>query len=230
MRNKLNLIFFILLVSCAQPKIGPDKQFAGGLKGAALGAGAGAVTGAQLSAATGPAALVGAGLGAVYGSIQGMVQDANEQHLMVMGAKTRRERERAVAQEILQDQTQRRMELHPGREIYPADLFFYGDEAKHNSITPALVRELAFMNKARYSWSRLGIVVYVQSKDKVHNEYAKLLAQDRAALLGDLFVTYGIQPRRIETRAVVTAAPILIDPEDHPARYAHAIEIVPLDK
>jgi len=39
-----------------------------------------------------------------------------------------------------------------------------------------------------------------------------------------------VEPRRLETRAVVVDAPVLIDPNDNPTRYNQAIEIIPVDK
>ena len=107
---------------------GPDKQAFGTLQGAATGAGAGAVTGFQIGAPTGAGALVGAGFGAVAGGIQGIMQDQSEEQLLALSTQTRRERERAMVHEVLREQYARRLELHPTRDLFPADLFFSGDD------------------------------------------------------------------------------------------------------
>lgn len=230
-------------VGCAGPYAGPDKQFAGSLQGAAVGAGGGAVTGFQLGAGTGPGALVGAGLGAVAGGIQGFAHDRMEENMLALANETREERKRAIVHEILTDQYKRRMELHPTREIYPADLFFSGDDVKLKPGGAAIVRELAQLNKTRLAWSRLVIASYVRSRPSTvvnvdtgveasapESAYAKHLSEGRARELVDYFVRSGIEPRRLQTRSVVMSEPILVDPDDAPGRYNQAIEIIPLDR
>ena len=136
-------------VGCAAPQPGPDKQFVGAVGGAATGAGAGAVTGFQLGAGTGPGAAVGAGVGAVVGGIQGIVQDMQEQDMLRLAAESRREREKAYVHEILAEHYKRRIELHPTRDIYPADIFFRGDESTLTPAGTAIVLEIARLNKRR---------------------------------------------------------------------------------
>ena len=217
------------LFGCAGPYEGPDKQFAGTMQGAATGAGAGAVTGFQVGAGTGPGALVGAGLGAVAGGIQGIVQDKNEEDLLKLSAGTRKEREKAYVQEVLSEHYKRRLELFPTRDIYPADLFFNGDEAKLKSSAIPLVKEIAQLNKKRLAWSRLAVVSYAKASSP-ESTFAQKLCERRSREIGDYLVLGGIEPRRIETRVVIMDSPLVLDPTDRPTRYSQAIEIIPLDR
>ena len=85
------------------------------------------------------------------------------------------------------------------------------------------------LNKDRFAWSRLVVAAYVRSNDKNAN-FAKHLASERCRALGDALVRAGIEPRRLETRAVVIPAPVLLDPSDDPMRYNQAVEIMALDR
>lgn len=219
----------LLLAACGGPRPGPDKQFGMGLQGAVSGAGSGAVTGFQLGSGTGPGAAVGAGLGFVAGGIRGFAQDRMEENLLKLAAETQQQRKVALAHEILEDHYRRRIELHPTRDIYPADLFFYGDEAKLRPGSKTLVSELAKMNKERLAWSRIAVVAYTKTADK-NSDYAKVLSERRARALSDALIRAGIEPRRISARAVMIDAPLLIDPDDAPGRYNQAMELVPLDR
>ena len=224
------ILSLIIFNACStEPVSGPDKQFAGTLSGAISGAGAGAVTGFHLGAGTGPGAFAGAGIGAVAGGIQGAVEDSLEENLLKTSAGLSREREVVVAHEILQDHYRRRMELHPTRDIYPAEYFFEADQIKVRPGAGTLITEIAKLNKDRFPWSRLVIAVYVKSDDK-KSEYAQYLAEGRARTLGDLFVSAGIDARRISTRSVIVPAPVLIDPLDRPDRYNQAVELIPIDR
>ena len=138
-----------VFAGCAGPTPGPDKARLGVASGAVLGAGSGAVVGAQVSSITGPGVAIGAGLGAVAGGIRGFIQDQLEDDLLALSAEARGERERAWVQELLTDHYARRMELHPTRDIYPADWFFRGDERTLRPIAERLVAEIASMNKER---------------------------------------------------------------------------------
>ena len=229
-----------MLTACA-PSAGPDKQFMGMLKGGAVGAGSGAVTGAKLSAGTGPGVMVGAGIGALAGGIEGFIQDQTEDQLLELDARTRYEQQVAFAQEILADQYRRRVDLHPTRELYPADLFFVGDNVQVSAQGRFLIRELAKLNYQRLPWSRLAVISYVRANEKkvaqdeigVSNAadgFSEYLAGRRAREFSDLLVSAGIEPRRIEARGVIIDAPILIDPLDDPARYNQVIELLPLDR
>jgi outer membrane protein OmpA-like peptidoglycan-associated protein len=220
---------FVLGACSSQPVAGPDKMFAGEGIGALEGAGAGAVTGAQVSAGAGPGAAVGAGLGAVLGAIHGLAKDQSEEAQLRTAARLKEEKSRALAQEILSEQYKRRMELHPTREIFPADLFFNGDSASMCPSGVNVVRELARMNAMRLPYSRLVVAVYAKSAGP-ESSYAQHLTERRSREFVNQLVRAGVQPRRLETRAVVMNAPILIDPLDDPTRYNQAIEIIPIDR
>jgi outer membrane protein OmpA-like peptidoglycan-associated protein len=172
---------------------------------------------------------VGAGLGAVAGGIQGAIQDSFDEQLLRLSAEARAERERVFAQEILEDQFKRRLQLHPTRDIYPADLFFRGDETSLRPTARALVRELARLNKDRASWSRLVVASYVKSSSP-DSEFAQRLADRRSREIVDELVRSGIEPRRLQTRTVLTNAPLVIDPLDRPERFNQAVELIALDR
>lgn len=219
------------LAAChSAPLPGPDKQGAGLLSGAAVGAGAGAMTGFQVSAGTGPGAFVGAGVGAVAGGFQGLADDMAEENMLKVAAQSRRERQRALVHETLEDHYRRRLQLHPTRDIYPADLFFMGDEVQLRDGAVALIDEIARLNKRRMPWSRLEIVAYNRSADGEKSDYARHLAQRRSRVIASQLVRAGLEPRRLEARGVIVDAPLLIDPADRADRYNQAIEIVPLDR
>lgn len=226
---------FILLLGLAvsgcfhTPSPGPDKQFSKLLSGAITGAGTGAVAGFHLTSATGPGAFVGAGFGAVAGGMHGFVFDLQEEAQMALERQTRRERQVAYAHRLLAEHFRRRIELHPTRDIFPADYFFEADSATLRNSAKVLVDELAWLNKNRYPWSRLVIATYVKSKD-ADSQYAQHLALERSKELGDYFIRSGIEPRRITTRAVIVDEPLLLDPVDNRDRYAQAIELIPLDR
>jgi hypothetical protein len=219
----------LMLTACAGPVHGPDKQFSGELHGAVVGAGAGAVTGFQYGAGSGPGALVGAGLGAVAGGIQGFADDEAEENLLKLAADTQREREVAYAHEILSEHYKRRLELHPTRDIYPADLFFYGDEVKLKQGAEILIQEIARLNKNRLPWSRMAVTVYSRASNE-NSEYAHYLTERRSQEISNWFARVGLNPRRLESRGVIVTAPVLIDPDDTPERYNQAIELIPLDR
>lgn len=222
-------MFPLFFAGCASQVSGPDKQFAGLAQGAVVGAGAGAVTGAQVAAATGPGAAVGAGLGAVVGGVKGYMADLDEDRMMKAAAEIRSERQRAIVHEILQDHYSKRMELHPTRDIFPADLFFYGDQAKLRPCARMLVREITAMNKERLPSSRLAIVAYHMTSEP-EATYGRELGERRAKAIANAMVEFGIEPRRVEVRSVAISEPLLIDPNDQPDRYRQAIEFIPLDR
>ncbi|RMG39755.1 MAG: hypothetical protein D6719_12560 [Candidatus Dadabacteria bacterium] len=227
--NNVILFLVTLLVGCTGPVPGPDKQGGGLVSGAVTGAGAGAVTGFQLGVGTGAGALAGAGVGAVAGSIQGLAKDLTEEDLLALSARTAEERRRAIVHEILNDHYRRRAELHPTRDIYPADLFFYGDEVKLRPGADLLINEIARLNKTRMPWSRLVVASYVKASDQ-NSVYAEYLAEKRARAICDELTRAGIEPRRLEARGVIVKQPVLIDPHSRPGRYNQAIEIIPVDK
>lgn len=218
-----------LFLGCGRQVQGPDKQFAGSLGGAISGAGSGAVTGFQLGSAAGPAAAVGAGIGAVAGGIQGAGDDLLEEKSIRLSQEMKGQREESMVQRILTEHYRRRMALHPGRDIYPSDFFFTGDGATITEQGDLLLKALANLNKNKRPWSRIAVAAYQRSNDE-NASFARLLARKRSVVVGDKLVRYGIEPRRIETRAVVIFAPVLIDPDDNPERYNQAIEFISLDK
>ena len=122
-----HLIFLSFCLCACSPKPGPDKQFVGTLQGGVTGAVGGAVTGFQVGSGTGPGAFVGAGVGAVTGGFRGLMQDRLEDELLQLQIDAASARGDAYAQRILQEQWRRRKELHPGRDIFPADIFFKAD-------------------------------------------------------------------------------------------------------
>lgn len=233
-KNKLTVLFLSLCLGCSaanngEPIPGPDKQSSAALQGAVTGAGAGAVTGFQVTAGTGPGAIVGAGFGFISGAIQGASEDFAEEKMIELRQRATREERRAWAQKIIEEHFDKRLELHPTRDIFPADIFFSGDGAKLNNTGDALLETLAALNKNRAPWSRLVIATYVKSAGET-NTFAEYLSKKRAIEIGDRLIKYGIEPRRIETRPVIISAPILIDPQDKPARYNQAVEIIAVDR
>lgn len=228
--------YFIAMIFCIgcsaahndEPIPGPDKQFSGGLQGAITGAGAGAVTGFQVTAGTGPGAIVGAGFGFIGGAIQGASEDFAEETMIKLKRRANQEERRAWAQRVMEQHFEKRLELHPTRDIFPADLFFDGDGAELNVIGDALLETVGVLNKKRAPWSRLVIATYVKSKAET-NTFAEYLAKKRAIEIGDRLIKYGIEPRRIETRPMIVAGPVLIDPKDKPTRYNQAVEIIAAD-
>ncbi len=210
------------------PIPGPDKQGTGTVYGAMLGAGTGAVTGAQLSAGTGPGAMVGAGLGAVWGAVNGFGIDLLEEDQLRREEELARARELAWVQDVLAEHYKRRMELHPNRDIFPADLFFESDSSKLTGPSISLVHELALLTQRRLPWSRIIITAYVTAKD-ADSKYAQFLTNRRAEEIATQFVRAGVEARRVQARGVTLQEPLVRDPLDHPSRYKQAVEIVTVD-
>lgn len=244
--------FACVLLGCSPatnpPRPGPDQQGQGLLAGVALGAGSGAVTGFQVGAGAGPGAWVGAGLGATYGALKGFGLDLLEEDQIQLKLEERQLREAAWAQELLAEHYQRRLELHPNRDIFPADIFFDRDGSTLRRNVQPLVRQLASLTHRRMPWSRIVIAAYSTSSEQIHstedeggvikdeggevavgNSYAARQSEARAAELAREFIRAGIEPRRVLTQAITVPSPILIDPLDSPDRYRQAIEIIPLD-
>ncbi len=221
-----------LLSGCAPmpstPKPGPDKQSIGTFYGAAIGATSGAITGAAVGSSTGPGAWVGAGFGAVAGMFKGLGIDLVEEDQIRREEEERNLREIAWVHEVLNEHYARRLELHPNRDIFPADLFFAGDGVKLNDEGQVLARELAYLTKNRMPWSRIVIASYATSADS-ESSYASFLTERRAQAIATQFVQSGIEARRVLTQAATLSEPVLIDPYDTPGRYRQAIEIIALD-
>ncbi len=223
--------FLVTVSGCAsnRPVEGPDKMLVGEAVGALQGAGAGAVTGAQLTAGAGPGAAVGAGLGAVVGAIHGAVVDANEDVAMRTEQQIKDQQARAAAQEILAEHYKRRIALHPSRDIFPADLFFDGDDVSVCQSGLAVIKELALMNEQRLPYSSLVVAVYSKGASP-ESPYPRHLTEERAKEFANQLIHAGMEPRRVQTRAVVVDAPVVIDPLDNPTRYNQAIEIIAIDR
>ena len=223
---------FLSVGACSsKPVPGPDKRGSHQVMGALEGAGAGMVTGAQVGAGTGPGAAIGAGFGAVVGAVQGLVADSIEETEMKTESQLRAQQGRVTAQEVLAEHYQKRMEMHPGRDIYPADIFFHGDSAKMCPSGVAVVREIARLNEFRLPYSRLVVASYAKVLGTdAPSTYSQHLTERRAREFVNQLVRAGVEPRRLETRAVVVDAPVLIEPKDDPTRYNQAIEIIALDR
>jgi outer membrane protein OmpA-like peptidoglycan-associated protein len=217
------LVLAILLGCSSAPIPGPDKQGAGTFGGMLTGAGTGAVTGFHASAATGPGVAIGAGFGAIAGGIQGAVLDIDDEEAIRLRREIKLEQERSVAQKILADHYKRRLMLYPQRDIFPADVFFDSDSATPNPTGKALIAEIARINKKRATWSRIVISVY-NLAGAGGDEYATKFAERRAKNLGDLLIKGGVNGRRVKTRGIPIAEPLLDlsqfavsggDPSDH---------------
>lgn len=213
----------------ASPEPGPDKQWVGTVTGGALGAGAGAVTSFNLISNAGPGAWVGGGFGAVFGAFTGLGFDLIEENQITRLYEEEELRARAFVQELLAEHYQRRFELHPSRDIFPADWFFDGDEVELKPEAKILARELGVMTKRRMPWSRIIVAAYVTAADK-DSTYAQYLTKRRAEEIALQFVKSGIEPRRVLTQGYTLMEPVLIDPDDDPSRYRQAIEIIPVDR
>lgn len=226
MRSSLNpawIVLIFIFTSCS-PKPGPDKQFIGSLQGGTTGAISGAVTGFQVGAGTGPGAAIGAGVGAIAGGFRGMMQDRLEEELLLLQSDIRGARATAYAQRILEEQSRRRVELHPGRDIFPSDLFFRSDEVELSPEGKAVLGEIYRLNKNRVPWSRFGIVSYVQSNDPKAS-YPNYLNRRRSRAIGDYLVRLGLEPRRISAQGIILDISLI----EGNRRYAQAIEFIPRD-
>jgi outer membrane protein OmpA-like peptidoglycan-associated protein len=223
------ILLFLSMNGCAPaPYPGPDKQGAGNVGGMMVGATSGAVTGFQLGAATGPGAFAGAGLGALAGGIKGAFIDRLEERQSILRNELAREGRKANALKMLLEHYQRRMRLHPSRDLFPADIFFEGDSKKVSDTGIALLQELAKLSESRAPWSRLGVVSYLFSNEQ-SSEYARITSNERAKAVGNALVRFGVEPRRIAAQGVVIDLPLVKDPFDDLGRYNQGIELVVLD-
>lgn len=236
-RNSARLALVVLSTSAVvttgcskQPVAGPDKAFSGSAVGALEGAGAGAVMGFQMGMATGPGAAIGAGFGAAAGMIHGVVKDQFEETQIETAAKLQEATRRTQAQEAMAAHYRRRMALHPGRDIYPADIFFSGDSAKVCPQGVGMIQEIARLNEYRLPYSRLIVAAYAKSKGDADTSYVQFMTDKRSREFVNQLIQAGVEPRRLETRSVIIDAPLVIDPKDDPTRYNQAIEIIPIDR
>jgi outer membrane protein OmpA-like peptidoglycan-associated protein len=226
--KRLLILASLLFAGCASYSRGPDKQYSGMLTGAATGAGAGAVTGFQVAASSGPGAAIGAGFGAVAGAVHGVIKDKQEEYQREVNKKIEEEVKISEAQKILAHYANKRVSLHPDREIFPADVLFFGDETTLRPGGIYLIKELAKLNKERYPWSRIVVASYVKSIEET-SFFAKDLARERARAISEVLANSGINPRRIEPRAIVVKDEVLIDTNPESQRYAQAIEFIMAD-
>lgn len=226
------LVFSVSAFGCTpftkKPRPGPDKQSVGTLSGAAMGAGAGAIIGTEVTAATGPGAVIGAGFGGIFGMLSGLGVDLIEEDQLRREDEKRRLYEIAWAQEMLSEHYARRLELHPNRDIFPADWFFEGDSTKLRPGADLLVYAIADMTRRRMPWSRMLVAAYSTSTDPA-STYAKYVTEKRAEAIALRFIDSGVEPRRVLTQAVTLPDPVLIDPDDSAGRYRQAIEFIPID-
>lgn len=225
----LSLIAFVLIGCTGKVVRGPDKSGLAMARGAAIGAGTGAVTGFHVAAASGPGVAIGAGLGAVAGAVNGAFSDLEESEVAKLKQEIEDEQERASTHHLLAEQMERRLRMHPTREIYPADIFFEGDEVTLSKQGHSIVKELSRINKTRKPWSRIIVAAYVKATDPESN-YAKHLSEKRARNIGDDLIRSGIEAHRVLTRAVVLDQPILVDPQDESDRFSQSVEIILIDK
>ena len=233
MRAKLGIVYCCFLVlGCtpfsAQPVPGPDKQASGILFGTGAGAGAGIVTAVQLGVATGPGAWIGAGMGGLFGMFSGLGVDMVEEDQITQMEETKRLEEKNWAQARLAEHYMKRLDLHPNRDIFPADWFFLPDSAEFHPGGEILVQMLAEMTQQRMPWSRIVITAYNTSNDP-KSAYAAYITRKRAEAIAFNLIHCGLEPRRILTDAKVTNQPLVVDPNDNSGRYRQAIELVPLD-
>lgn len=232
-----------MLVGCSnKPIAGPDRQGAGALQGAASGALTGASIGVQAGAAAGPAGALGAGLGAIAGAIQGASLDAVEDRQIQVSRMLETEEARTRVQQILTRHYGDRARLHPGRDLFAADIFFKGDESRLSDTGKHLIDEIAKLNKERMPWSRLVVASYVkgEGRDKRSEEaeggrpsrdsWSLKLAERRAEQIVNRLIKGGLEPRRLLARGVIVDAPVLIEPESLPGRYNQALEFIMVDR
>jgi outer membrane protein OmpA-like peptidoglycan-associated protein len=212
----------------SEPIPGPDKQASGTMLGTALGATSGAVIGKQF-AEMAEGAWIGAAFGAVHGLLSGLGIDLLEEEELRLLEETDELRKKAWAEYMLSQHYARRLELHPNRDIFPADWFFVGDSAKLTAPAEVLVREIGVLTGKRAPSSRIVVSAYVTSKDK-ESVYAKYLSEKRAEAIANGMVRAGVEPRRLLAQGAILSEPVLVDPRDRPNRYLQAIEITAIDQ
>jgi hypothetical protein len=224
-------VVLLILVSCAdysKPIPGRDKMGAGLLSGAAFGAGSGAITGAQFTASTGPGIWIGMGFGAVWGGLQGLGLDILEEEDLRIIYQVINTSDEVWAQYAILEHYDLKNDLHPGRDIFPADLFFAGSGTKLTEKGEAIAKVFVESLVCTRPSSRIEITVYNVSKD-IKSSYSSFLGRKRADSLARILVDSGIEPRRLVTRSIILDNPLVIDPFDSPDRYYQALEFALLD-
>ncbi len=228
----LVLFLFTSLSGCSlftlEPIPGPDKQAVGTWGGIAAGAVSGAVIEKQLYGSVTRGSFIGAAFGGIYGMFSGLGVDLLEEDQIRRSIELQRARELAWVQEVLAEHYVRRLELHPNRDIFPADWFFETDHSELMPQSVILAQEVGKLAQRRSPWSRLVVTAYVSTADK-NSTYAQYLSKKRAQQIALEFVRAGVEPRRVMIESFLVDAPILIDPDDDPDRYRQAIEISAID-
>ena len=163
----------------------------------------------------------------MYGFFQGLGLDIIENDELEKEEEIAKLREKAWAQGILSEHYERRIAMHPDRDIFPADLFFNEDKSTLKPEAYSLVSEIAGLQKNRKPWSRILVAVYNKSPES--SEYSEFLSRKRARSVAQEMIRSGLEARRIICKGVAIDAPVLIDPEDRQDRYSQAVEIIALD-
>lgn len=229
-----NVMFFLscmFLISCAdysRPVPGRDKQGAGLLSGAIMGAGSGMITGGQFAASVGPGAFIGMGFGALWGSLYGLGLDVLEEEDLYILSQVAKTDDEVTAQYVLLEHFELKAELHPGRDIFPADVFFNNDETELSRSGNAVAQLFSGMLAKRNPASRIEIIAYQVSKDKT-SSYAQYLGKKRTLAIGNALVRAGIEPRRLVFKSIILDNPIVHDRYDKAERYFQAVEFALLD-
>ncbi len=227
----LFLLTFVFLHSCSsstKPVSGPDKQGLGLITGGLLGAGSGMITGAQLSAPSGPGVVIGAAFGAVWGSLHGLGMDLLEEEELRLLYEVDRLQEDIWVQNVLISHYERKTEIHPERDIFPADEFFVGDNVNISAGGKLIARAIAKRYMLQSSSSRVLITSYQTSHGK-DSFYSSYLGKRRAQAIAREFVIAGLEPRRFVLKSVHLRSPLVYDPYDSPNRYDQAVEFSLLD-
>jgi hypothetical protein len=223
--------FLCLLSSCSTstaPVPGPDKQGIGLLTGGLIGAGSGMITGAQLSAPTGPGMAIGAAFGAVWGSLHGLGLDLIEEEELRLLAEVDRLHEKIWVQNALISHYEKKKDLHPDRDIFPADEFFTGDGVEVSRGGSLLAHAIAKRYMLASPSSRVLITSYHATHGK-NSEYTSYLGKRRAQAIARELVAGGLEPRRFILKSVHIGAALVDDPYDDPARYTQAVEFSLVD-
>lgn len=225
----LSSFFLSSCSSSTKPVPGPDKQGLGLLAGGLLGAGSGMITGAQLAAPSGPGAVIGAAFGAVWGSLHGLGIDLLEEEELRLLQEVDRLHQEIWVQNVLISYYDKKKEIHPDRDIFPADEFFIGDSVNVSYEGRILARAIA----QRYLTignpaSRLMITSYQTSRTK-GSTYHTYLGKRRVQSIAREFVLAGLEPRRFMLKSVQLGEPLVDDPYDYSLRYSQAVEFSVLD-
>lgn len=237
-KKLLSVSALLLVTSCTssmKPVDGPDKQGSGFLTGGLLGGASGLITGAQLGAPTGTGAVIGAAFGAVWGSLSGFGIDLIEEEELRLLAEVDALQEEVWVQNSLIAHLERKKELFPGRDIFPADEFFHADGSNLTTSGDLLARALARRYSSRSSSARVLITSYQiskESKGEAANgatSYSGYIGKRRTQSLANAFVQAGMEPRRFVLRSVALGAPLVDDPYDYEGRYSQAVEFSLLD-